>query len=192
LSGGPFAEYSVALIHGRMKADEKERVMRGFRDGTVDVIVATTVVEVGIDVANATVMLVEHADRYGLSQLHQLRGRVGRGARRALCILISPAQVSDDARERLETMTATTDGFLIAEKDLELRGPGELLGTRQHGVPDFALRALFRDRKLLETAREEAFAIVEEDPKLGAAEHAGLKRKLMREYADRLNLAEVM
>ncbi len=192
LSGGPFAGYSVALVHGRMKGDEKEQVMRGFRDGTVDVIVATTVIEVGIDVANATVMLVEHADRYGLSQLHQLRGRVGRGAHRARCILVSPAQVTDDARERLETMVSTTDGFLIAEKDLELRGPGELLGTRQHGVPDFALRALFRDRKLLEMAREEAFGIVEEDPKLDDPDHAGLKRKLIEEYADRLNLAEVM
>jgi ATP-dependent DNA helicase RecG len=192
LAGGPFADYSVALVHGRMGNDEKERVMRRFRDGTVDVTVATTIIEVGIDVPNATVMLVEHADRYGLAQLHQLRGRVGRGGFSAQCILVSPEEVTGVAKERLETMVSTTDGFFIAEKDLELRGPGELLGTRQHGVPDFALRALFRDRKLLETAREEAFAVVESDPRLEDRVYAVLKEKLVREYADRLNLAEVM
>jgi ATP-dependent DNA helicase RecG len=192
LAGGPFADFSVALVHGRMSNDEKERVMRRFRDGTVDVIVATTIIEVGIDVPNATVMLVEHADRYGLAQLHQLRGRVGRGGFGARCVLVSPEEVTEVARERLETMVATTDGFLIAEKDLDLRGPGDLLGTRQHGVPDFALRALFRDRKLLETAREEAFAIVESDPRLEDRTYTALKEKLVRDYADRLNLAEVM
>jgi len=151
-----FPEHRVALLHGRMKQDAKDRVMRSFAAGEVQVLVSTTVIEVGIDVPNATVMLVEHAERFGLSQLHQLRGRVGRGAHQSSCILLYQYPLSEDARERLKVMTETTDGFVIAEKDLELRGPGDVFGTRQAGAPTLRVGDLLRDRDLMETARREA------------------------------------
>jgi ATP-dependent DNA helicase RecG len=151
-----FPEFRVALLHGKMKQDAKDRVMRAFAAGELHILVSTTVIEVGIDVANATVMLVEHAERFGLSQLHQLRGRVGRGSHVSSCILLYQYPLSDQARERLKVMGETTDGFLIAEKDLELRGPGDVFGTRQAGAPTLRVGDLLRDHQLMETARHEA------------------------------------
>ena len=156
LAADVFPQYRVGLLHGRMKADAKDRVMRAFAAGDLQILVSTTVVEVGIDVANATVMIVEHAERFGLSQLHQLRGRVGRGAHQSYCFLLYQAPLSDDARERLKAMAETTDGFEIAERDLRLRGPGDFFGTRQAGMPTFRLIDLIRDRDLLDLASREA------------------------------------
>jgi ATP-dependent DNA helicase RecG len=153
------------VLHGRLKPADKERVMAQFRAGTVKALVATSVIEVGIDVPQATIMVIEDADRFGLAQLHQLRGRVGRGAETSYCILLGGMK-TDAARERLETMAATRDGFVIAQKDLELRGPGELLGTRQHGLPDLRAGDLLEDRELLEAARQDAARLLQDDPRL--------------------------
>ena len=151
-----FPERRVGLLHGRLKGEEKDDLMRRFQSGDLDLLVATTVIEVGIDVSNATVMLVEHADRFGLSQLHQLRGRIGRGSQRSVCILMTSDEITEEARLRLEIMGQTNDGFEIAERDLELRGPGEFVGTRQSGVPNFRFGSIVRDRRWLELARTEA------------------------------------
>jgi ATP-dependent DNA helicase RecG len=156
LSAGPLAGLRVGLLHGRLDADEKEIVMRRFQRGEIDVLVATTVIEVGVDVPNATVMVVEHAERFGLAQLHQLRGRVGRGAAKSCCILMTGERVSPLAEERLNAMVRTQDGFELAELDLNQRGPGEFFGTRQAGLPDFRVANLLRDRQLLELAKMEA------------------------------------
>ncbi|MGH9346674.1 MAG: ATP-dependent DNA helicase RecG, partial [Vicinamibacterales bacterium] len=158
-----FPAYRVALLHGRMKQDAKDRVMQAFATGQVHILVSTTVVEVGVDVPNATVMVVEHAERFGLSQLHQLRGRIGRGAHASHCILLYQAPWTDDARERLKVMSETTDGFAIAEKDLELRGPGDFFGTRQSGLPKLRTGDLVRDRDIMEEAHREARRIVDEE-----------------------------
>jgi ATP-dependent DNA helicase RecG len=147
----------VGLLHGRLKSAEKEAVMAAFSGGALEVLVATTVIEVGVDVPNATLMIIEHAERFGLAQLHQLRGRVGRGAAASICILVSHGRLSEDARERLDMMVRTDDGFLIAEKDLEIRGAGDFFGTRQWGMPTFRVSRLIRDQALLERARQEAF-----------------------------------
>jgi ATP-dependent DNA helicase RecG len=162
LSKQVFPGLRVGLLHGRLKNDEKDAVMELFRRNEVQILVATTVIEVGVDVPNATVMVIEHADRFGLAQLHQLRGRIGRGQEKSHCILIAPKSVTGEARERLETMVATTNGFEIAERDLKLRGPGEFFGTRQHGDAAFSLAQPLRDRELLELARREAFALAED------------------------------
>jgi ATP-dependent DNA helicase RecG len=146
----------VALLHGRLKSDDKETIMRAFAAGEIDLLVSTTVIEVGVDVANATLMLVEHAERFGLAQLHQLRGRVGRGAHSSLCILMTPGRLNDVARRRIQAMTATTDGFRLAEVDLNLRGPGEVAGTRQSGIPEFRVANLLTDSELLSLAQKEA------------------------------------
>jgi ATP-dependent DNA helicase RecG len=156
-------EFRVALLHGRMKQDIKDRVMRAFASGEIQVLVSTTVIEVGIDVANASVMVVEHAERFGLSQLHQLRGRVGRGTHPSSCVLVYQYPVSDQARERLKVMTETTDGFVIAEKDLELRGPGDVFGTRQAGAPTLRAGNLLRDHALMEIARRDAAGWLDTD-----------------------------
>ena len=152
----------VGLLHGRMKSAEKEKVMADFSSGQLQVLVATTVIEVGVDVPNATVMVVEHAERFGLAQLHQLRGRVGRGAHPSTCVLLCHGRLSDDARARVDVMVSTEDGFAIAERDLEIRGPGDFFGTRQWGLPGLRASNLVRDRDLLEQARVEAFRCVEE------------------------------
>ncbi|HEY6399768.1 MAG TPA: ATP-dependent DNA helicase RecG [Blastocatellia bacterium] len=151
-----FPEFKVGLLHGKMKPAEKEGVMTAFSANEIQILVATTVIEVGVDVPNATVMLIEHAERFGLSQLHQLRGRVGRGAAESFCILLAQFQKTKEARERLKIMEETTDGFKIAEKDLEIRGPGEVMGTRQSGIPAFRIANIVRDQKILEIARREA------------------------------------
>src|SRR5262249_56617307 len=151
-----FPQYRTGLLHGRMKADGKDRVMRAFVAGEIQILVSTTVVEVGVDVANASVMVVEHAERFGLSQLHQLRGRVGRAAHQSYCFLLYQSPLSDEGRERLKAMTESADGFEIAERDLQLRGPGDFFGTRQAGMPTFRLVDLVRDRQLLDVAHREA------------------------------------
>ncbi|HYQ79941.1 MAG TPA: ATP-dependent DNA helicase RecG, partial [Anaeromyxobacteraceae bacterium] len=187
-----FAPAEVGLLHGRMRADEKEAVMERFRRGELGVLVATTVVEVGVDVPNATVMVVEHAERFGLSQLHQLRGRVGRGAARSHCLLVAHyGRAGDEARERLRTMARTQDGFEIARADLRLRGPGELLGTRQSGQPLLEVADLYRDEAILDEAREDAFALVETDPDLSRPEHAAAGEALRQRWAGRVSLARV-
>src|SRR5688500_7511401 len=157
-----FPAYRVALLHGRMKQDVKDRVMYAFSKGQIHILVSTTVVEVGVDVPNASIMVVEHAERFGLSQLHQLRGRVGRGPWESHCILLYQAPWTDDARERLKAMSSTTDGFAIAERDLELRGPGDFFGTRQSGLPKLRTGDLVRDRDIMEDAHREARRLVEE------------------------------
>ena len=158
-----FPEYRVALLHGRLKQDEKDRVMAAFARGDVHVLVSTTVVEVGVDVPNATVMIVEHAERFGLSQLHQLRGRVGRGAHASTCVLLYQHPLSEPGRARLDALVETTDGFVIAERDLALRGPGDFFGTRQSGLPTLRVGDLLRDHALMEDARREAVAWLDAD-----------------------------
>jgi ATP-dependent DNA helicase RecG len=154
----------VGLLHGRLKGPEKEAVMAAFSAGEIQVLVATTVIEVGVDVKNATVMVIEHAERFGLAQLHQLRGRVGRGPHASVCVLLAQGKLSLVARERLDVLARSEDGFAIAEKDLEIRGPGEFFGTRQSGLPAFRAAKLLRDRELLVRARQEAFDWMEAQP----------------------------
>jgi ATP-dependent DNA helicase RecG len=160
LSNQIFADLKVGLLHGRLDNDLKEQVMRRFQSGELNVLVATTVIEVGVDVPNATVMVIEHAERFGLSQLHQLRGRIGRGAAKSFCILMTGGKVSEEGERRLDAMVRTHDGFQIAELDLELRGPGEFFGTRQAGIPNFRVARLIRDRQILEAAKREAAALL--------------------------------
>jgi len=185
-----FPDRRVGLIHGRLRFQDKERVMREFKEGTVHVLVSTTVIEVGIDVPNASVMLVEHAERFGLSQLHQLRGRVGRGPWKSYCILLAGSS-SEDAERRIAAMTGTNDGFKIAEVDLELRGPGDFFGTRQSGLPEFRVADLLRDGAMLEEARREAFALVQADPQLVAPGHRGLRGALLARWRGKLDLAGI-
>ncbi|PYU27341.1 MAG: ATP-dependent DNA helicase RecG, partial [Acidobacteria bacterium] len=184
-----FPRMRVGLLHGRMKSEEKERVMEAFRRGDLQILVSTTVIEVGVDVPNATVMVIEHAERFGLSQLHQLRGRIGRGGEKSTCLLIAPKNLPDDARERLETMVATSDGFAIAEADLRLRGPGEFFGTRQHGSLGFHIANPLRDRELLELARHEAFSLLENPEE--EEERLHLFQTLDPEWQRRYQLASV-
>ncbi len=191
LANDIFPELRLGILHGRMKPEEKEAVMRSFKEREIDILVATTVIEVGIDVPNATVMVIEHAERFGLSQLHQLRGRVGRGSGRSRCILMTPGKLSEDGEKRLRVMEATTDGFRIAEADLEIRGPGDFLGTRQAGLPDFRVANILRDGRILEAARGEAFTVVERDPELALPEYANLRTELARRWGGRLELAGI-
>jgi ATP-dependent DNA helicase RecG len=197
LRTGPLAGLRVGLLHGRLDADEKEIVMRRFQRGEIDVLVATTVIEVGVDVPNATVMVVEHAERFGLAQLHQLRGRVGRGAAKSYCVLITGPRVSPAGEERLNAMVRTQDGFELAELDLNLRGPGEFFGTRQAGLPDFRVANLLRDRQVLEMAKLEAARFVFEqgsekvDPGgVTKAERALVKARLIESWQRRYGLVE--
>jgi len=180
-----FPAYRVALLHGRMKQDAKDRIMRSFSGGEIHVLVSTTVVEVGVDVPNATVMLVEHAERFGLAQLHQLRGRVGRGTHASSCILVYQFPLGDQAEERLKVLTQTTDGFVIAEKDLELRGFGDLSGTRQSGMPALRLGDLRRDFALMVEAREAA------ERWLAGAPAAADLESMRRAWGERFGLVEV-
>ncbi len=224
-----FPSYTIGLLHGRMKSEEKAKVMAAFKDGLVQVLVATTVIEVGLDIPNATVMAIEHADRFGLAQLHQLRGRVGRGAHQSFCLLISSARrgtgatpqeefsrtkdikfspelpldlkdpwaartnpsVTQSAQQRLKAMVNCSDGFAIAEQDLLIRGPGEFLGTRQWGVPEFRVADLVRDSQLLEQARDEAFLLVQQDPHLALPEHQELKTAMLRRWKTKLELGTI-
>ncbi len=186
-----FPELRVGLMHGRLGFEEKDAIMRAFKAGEIHVLVSTTVIEVGIDVPNASVMLIEHAERFGLSQLHQLRGRVGRGPFKSYCILLTKGTPTDEARRRLDAMVETTDGFRIAEVDLDIRGPGEFFGTRQSGLPEFRVADLLRDGALLEDARGQAQAIVAVDRDLRAPEHRGLRVELLSRWRGKLDLASV-
>lgn len=186
-----FSEFRVGLLHGRMKPEEKERVMRTFKSREIDILVATTVIEVGIDVPNATVMVIEHAERFGLSQLHQLRGRVGRGSDRSRCLLLTSGRLSEEGEKRLRVMEASTDGFKIAEADLEIRGPGDFLGTRQAGLPDFRVANILRDGRILEEARTAAFSLLDGDHSLMLPEHLRIKEELVRRWGGRLELAGI-
>ena len=189
LSREVFSKFKVGLLHGRLSSEEKDDVMQRFRKNEVQILVATTVVEVGVDVPNATVMVIEHAERFGLSQLHQLRGRIGRGAAKSHCVLVGPVRMTDEARARLEAMVRTCDGFEIAETDLNLRGPGEFFGTRQSGALGFQIANPLRDREVLELARREAFSIADDSAK--ARDLDRILRHLPGEWQRRYHLARV-
>lgn len=178
-----FPDMKVGLLHGQMKPREKEEVMQAFRDGEMQILAATTVIEVGVDVPNASVMLIEDADRFGLSQLHQLRGRVGRGDTQSYCVLLADPKTEDSVR-RMQVMTKTSDGFAIAEEDLLIRGPGEFYGTRQHGLPSLRIADIVKDVPVLEIARKEAVTIVSEDPHLQRLENRGLRDALTKKMVD--------
>jgi ATP-dependent DNA helicase RecG len=189
LSREVFPKLKVGLLHGRLSSDEKEEVMQRFRKNQAQILVATTVVEVGVDMPNATVMVIEHAERFGLAQLHQLRGRIGRGANKSHCILVAPTRMTDETRARLETMVRTSNGFEIAETDLQLRGPGEFFGTRQSGDLGFHIANPLRDRELLERARREAFALAEDSTQRDELQR--VLRMLPGEWQRRYHLAHV-
>jgi len=232
LQNEEFPAVKVGLLHGRMKSEEKATVMAGFKDGVIQILVATTVIEVGVDVPNASVMVIEHADRFGLAQLHQLRGRVGRGPHPSMCLLISsggpraegqggsptnqdqgvppprltrelplgsmgifpvrgPEATTQSGQQRLKAMVTCSDGFAIAEQDLRIRGPGEFLGTRQWGIPEFQVVNLVRDAQVMEQARHDAFNLVKGDPHLQKPEHQSLKNVMMRKWQARLDLGRV-
>lgn len=207
LQNGELSDFRVGLLHGRMKASEKEAVMADFKSGTIQVLIATTVIEVGVDVPNATVILIEHAERFGLAQLHQLRGRVGRSSHQAYCLLMAQNLRRGDgdsrrrtlgseepmsaARERLEALVRSHDGFVIAEDDLRIRGPGEFFGLRQWGMPEFHVANLARDGDLLEQARQEAFSLLQSDPGLKEPAHRGLRESMLRKWEKKLELGAI-
>lgn len=186
-----FPEFNVALIHGQLRSDEKDRIMRDFSEGKIDILFSTSVIEVGIDIPNATIMVIEHAERFGLSQLHQLRGRIGRGNKKSYCILKSPYSISDTAERRLQIMTETDDGFKIADEDLKIRGWGEFFGTRQHGIPTFKIANPVQDQDLLQTARQDAITLVENDPHLRNKENQSLREYFVDSYKDKLNYINI-
>ncbi|MFM7322111.1 MAG: ATP-dependent DNA helicase RecG [Armatimonadota bacterium] len=183
LAGGLLAGISIGVVHGRMPDDERHAVMARFRKGEFGVLVATTVIEVGVDVPNAVVMVIEDADRFGLAQLHQLRGRVGRGEHASFCVLLADPQ-NDEGRARLETIVSTTDGFVVAEEDLRLRGPGEFLGTRQSGLPPLRTARLSDDRDLVLAAKEDARLLLRDDPELREPAHRTLAEAVLRREDD--------
>ncbi len=207
LQNGEFSEFRVGLLHGRMKASEKEAVMADFKAGTIQLLIATTVIEVGVDVPNATVILIEHAERFGLAQLHQLRGRVGRSNHQAYCLLMAQnlgrgrtessrrtlgsEEPMSLARERLEALVRSNDGFVIAEEDLRIRGPGEFFGLRQWGMPEFRVANLVRDGELLEQAKQEAFSLLQADPGLKEPAHQGLREAMLRKWEKKLELGSI-
>jgi len=184
--------FKIQLIHGKLKKEERQTIMAEFKNGGIDVLVATTVIEVGIDVPNATVMLIEHAERFGLAQLHQLRGRVGRGKHASKCFLITSHALTDDGKARLNAIVKSRDGFAIAEEDLRIRGPGDFTGTRQSGMPLLRAGNLLRDIKLLELSRREAIDLIEQDPQLEAPEHVKLKDILHHTFVNQTNLMKVI
>jgi ATP-dependent DNA helicase RecG len=187
-----FPNLHVGLLHGRLDADTKEHVMREFQQGKIEILVATTVIEVGVDVPNATVMVIEHADRFGLAQLHQLRGRIGRGAAKSYCVLMRGGKVSEEGERRLDAMVRSNDGFQIAELDLELRGPGEFFGTKQAGIPSFRVANIIRDRELLEAAKREAAFVISGPNSEISKEEIDLALKQMRSrWAPSYGLVEV-
>jgi ATP-dependent DNA helicase RecG len=185
-----FTNYEVGLLHGRMSSKEKDKVMRDFKKGKIGVLVSTVVIEVGIDIPNASVMLIENADRFGLSQLHQLRGRIGRGGHESYCILLADPG-TDAAAERLKAIEETLDGFEIAEADMDLRGPGEMFGTKQHGLPEIRFGNLAKDFGIMELARIEAFTLIEKDPSLLEERHQLLKKSLYERFRGGLELVRV-
>ena len=177
-----FPAVRFGLLHGKMKSVEKDEIMQKFRGHEIDVLVSTTVIEVGVDVPNANIMIIEHAERFGLSQLHQLRGRVGRGEHKSFCVMIMGYAVNADTKARVEFMEKTNDGFKVAEYDLEIRGPGEFMGSKQSGLPGFKMANLVRDFELLKAARDSAFEILKIDPDLKKIEHALIREELLKSY----------
>jgi ATP-dependent DNA helicase RecG len=190
LSKGPLSGLRLGILHGQMATDEKQQTMTRFRDRELDVLVATTVIEVGIDVPNATVMLIDNADHFGLSQLHQLRGRVGRGTELSHCLLMADAG-NPTSEARLRSMCETNDGFEIAEMDMRLRGPGEFFGTRQHGLPEFKLADITNEMTLLQEAKDDALELLDADPRLTSPQHRHLRAALVRQLGDSLGLAQI-
>ena len=190
LSENIFPEFNVELLHGQMSSDKKQHIMTDFRKGKIDALVSTVVIEVGVDVPNATIMVIEEADRFGLAQLHQLRGRIGRSEAKSFCFLFSQTD-NETARSRLEVMTRTNDGFEIAEQDLRLRGPGEMFSTRQHGLPDLKIANIIDDYELLVLARKDAFNLVTSDPMLISPEHKNIRNALILKFSDSLGLADI-
>ena len=190
LQAGILREFRVGLLHGRMERETRQHIMERFRQGLIDVLVATTVIEVGVDVPNATVMVIEHADRFGLSQLHQLRGRVGRGAKQSQCILLGD-QATDDGIARIHAMVKHSSGFKIAEEDLRLRGMGQMIGTAQSGRTDLHFAELLLDPVLLPLSRRDAFNMVASDPRLLAGGNAVIRRELLKQFSETISLADV-
>ena len=190
LANGQLEPFRIGLLHGRMTADEKQAAMKAFRSGETQVLVATSIVEVGIDVSNATVMAILGAQRFGLAQLHQLRGRVSRGQHPGFCGLLAE-ESTDQARERLDALVETTDGFRLAEVDFDQRGPGDLLGTKQHGLPPLRIADLRRDQAVLEEARAAAQQLLAADPGLVHADHARLRQMALTRYGETLELGDV-
>lgn len=180
-----FSDFQVGLLHGQMKSEEKDIIMQQFINNEIQVLVSTTVIEVGVDVPNASIMIVEHAERFGLSQLHQLRGRIGRGKRQSYCILIQGQKVSKEGQFRLRKMAQTNDGFEIAEADLELRGPGDFLGTKQSGLPEFRVADIVEDQWILDQAKTEAWNLINDDPNLEQPEHKELKKVFIPYYREK-------
>jgi len=175
-----FCDYSIGVIHGRLKSTERIDIMNDFRAGQLDILIATTVVEVGVDIPNATIMLIEHPERFGLAQLHQLRGRIGRGTQRSYCFLFLNRYVAPETYERIAYFEENNDGFALAQKDMDLRGPGEILGKKQHGLPDLKIGNLEDDKELLFLARDDAFGAIAEDPEMKSSEFFAIKKQLRK------------
>jgi len=190
LSKNVFGEFEVALLHGRMTSKEKKRVMDGFRKGKINALVSTVIIEVGVDVPNATIMVIEDANHFGLAQLHQLRGRIGRGQAKSFCFLFADTD-NEVACSRLDVMARSNDGFEIAEHDLKLRGPGELFSTRQHGLPDMKIANIIDDYELLVMARKNAFRFVEKDPMLRNSENRNILKEIVSKFGSSLGLADI-
>ena len=185
-----FPDLKLALLHGRMKAKEKDAIMRGFRNKKIDILISTTVIEVGIDIPNASIMLIENPEHFGLSQLHQLRGRIGRGEHPSHCLLLgSPS--TESAKRRFDAFSETQDGFKIAEQDMEQRGSGEFFGTRQHGLPEIRFGNILRDFDIMESARKEAFELVRQDPELLDSRNMFVKHALRERFQGKFELANV-
>ena len=182
-----FPEYKVEYLHGKMRPKEKDAIMEEFKNGNIDILISTTVIEVGVNVPNASIMVIENAERFGLAQLHQLRGRVGRGEFKSYCILKYQGN-SEVIRQRMKVMTETNDGFIISEKDLELRGSGEFFGTKQHGLPEFKIANLFEDMPILKMVQSLAIKILQEDPKLEKEENKLLKQMVKEKFEDRIEI----
>ena len=187
----PLPKYAVGIVHGRQKPAEKDYEMQRFIKGETHILVATTVIEVGVNVPNASVMVIENAERFGLSQLHQLRGRVGRGAEQSYCILMTHGQLNETSYQRISTMCQTNDGFQIAEVDLQLRGPGDLMGTQQSGVLDFKLASLTKDRQLIEWSRQAADRLLKEDPRLEKSENLPIKKYFLAHHKDKIAWSQI-